>query len=203
MSHSALLQHPHFTSGVSLRYRDFMNGERSQPNTLYKSSKHYTTSKIMKADPYNKKKKNRKEKNELIFIAGFAIFALSSAYFFFANRKSEGINAAFLVSFVTLASYALMWDGSFTARKCQRLAHFLDALGVLCAQLFPAHAWNRQGQGDQIKWKDRWIDLSEHHGDGNGNTGCRHKLIVKMDFLHPQLNRLSDPNWDALKDQRG
>ena len=71
----------------------------------------------MKADPYNKKKKNRKEKNELIFIAGFAIFALSSAYFFFAKGKSEGINAAFLVSFVTLASYALIWDGSFTAES--------------------------------------------------------------------------------------
>jgi len=87
-----------------------MNGERSQLNTLYKSSKHYTTPKIMKADLYNKKMKNRKGKNELIFIAGFSIFALSSAYFFFANGKSEGINSAFLVSFVTLASYALMWE---------------------------------------------------------------------------------------------
>ena len=53
----------------------------------------------------------------IIFIAGFAIFALSSAYFFFSKRKSEGINSAFLVSFVTLASYALMWDGSFTAES--------------------------------------------------------------------------------------
>jgi bacteriorhodopsin len=53
----------------------------------------------------------------IIFIAGFAIFALSSAYFFFSNRKSEGLNSAFLVSFVTLASYALMWDGSFTAES--------------------------------------------------------------------------------------
>lgn len=49
-----------------------------------------------------------------IFIAGFTIFALSSLYFFIVNRKSGGMNTAFLVSFVTLASYALMWDGAFT-----------------------------------------------------------------------------------------
>ena len=53
----------------------------------------------------------------IIFIAGFAIFALSSIYFLFAKGKSGELNSAFLVSFVTLASYALMWDGSFTAES--------------------------------------------------------------------------------------
>lgn len=52
-----------------------------------------------------------------IFIIGFSIFALSSLYFFFSRKKEGGMNTAFLVSFVTLASYALMWDGSFTAES--------------------------------------------------------------------------------------
>lgn len=52
-----------------------------------------------------------------IFIAGMAVFAISSAYFFFARKKNNGMNKAFLVSFVTLASYALMWDGGFTAQS--------------------------------------------------------------------------------------
>jgi sensory rhodopsin len=51
---------------------------------------------------------------DIIFITGFVIFALSSIYFFFARKKPSGINTAFLVSFVTLASYTLMWDGGFT-----------------------------------------------------------------------------------------
>ena len=53
----------------------------------------------------------------IIFIAGFAIFALSSIYFLFSKGKSGELNSAFLVSFVTLASYALMWDGLFTAES--------------------------------------------------------------------------------------
>lgn len=53
----------------------------------------------------------------LIFIIGFAVFALSSIYFFVVKRKEGKLNSAFLVSFVTLASYALMWDGSFSAES--------------------------------------------------------------------------------------
>lgn len=49
---------------------------------------------------------------DIIFIAGMAIFGLSSLYFLL-TKKSGGINTAFLVSFVTLASYVLMWEGSF------------------------------------------------------------------------------------------
>jgi bacteriorhodopsin len=50
----------------------------------------------------------------IIFITGMAIFAISSIYFLFTRRKPGGMNTAFLVSFVTLASYTLMWDGAFT-----------------------------------------------------------------------------------------
>lgn len=51
-----------------------------------------------------------------IFIAGMVIFALASIYFFFA-KKNDGINSAFLVSFVTLGSYVLMWEGSYVAES--------------------------------------------------------------------------------------
>ena len=53
----------------------------------------------------------------IIFITGIAIFAISSITFFFTRKKSGKINAAFLVSFVTLASYVLMWGGNFTTQS--------------------------------------------------------------------------------------
>ena len=53
----------------------------------------------------------------IIFIAGMAVFALSSIIFFFTRKKTKGMNKAFLVSFVTLASYTLMWDGGFTVQS--------------------------------------------------------------------------------------
>ena len=52
-----------------------------------------------------------------ILIGGMIVFAISSIYFFFAKKKSERMNSAFLVSFVTLASYVLMWQGSFVAES--------------------------------------------------------------------------------------
>jgi len=51
-----------------------------------------------------------------VFIVGMLIFAASSIYFFFSRQEGQGLNTAFLVSFVTLASYALMWQGSFVAQ---------------------------------------------------------------------------------------
>lgn len=54
---------------------------------------------------------------DVIFITGLVIFAISSLYFLITRKKSSGINTAFLVSFVTLASYALMWDGAFTVES--------------------------------------------------------------------------------------
>ena len=47
-----------------------------------------------------------------IFISGMVLFALSSAYFYMTKKGSGKLNSAFLVSFVTLASYALMWQGN-------------------------------------------------------------------------------------------
>jgi bacteriorhodopsin len=51
----------------------------------------------------------------IVFLAGLVIFALSSAYFFVAGRGKTGLNSAFLVSFITLISYVLMWQGNLTA----------------------------------------------------------------------------------------
>jgi sensory rhodopsin len=48
-----------------------------------------------------------------VLLAGIAIFALSSAYFYFRGRDNGGLNAPFLVSLVTLMSYVLMWQGDF------------------------------------------------------------------------------------------
>jgi bacteriorhodopsin len=50
----------------------------------------------------------------LVFVTGLVIFAVSSAYFYFVGRKKAGLNSAFLVSFITLISYVLMWQGSLT-----------------------------------------------------------------------------------------
>jgi len=52
-----------------------------------------------------------------IFLIGMAVFAASSIYFFLNRKQSGGMNTAFLVSFVTLASYTLMWQGSFVAES--------------------------------------------------------------------------------------
>jgi bacteriorhodopsin len=50
-----------------------------------------------------------------ILIVGMVVFAVSTITFFFSKKKSERMNSAFLVSFFTLASYVLMWQGSFVA----------------------------------------------------------------------------------------
>lgn len=49
-----------------------------------------------------------------VFLAGLLIFTVSSAYFYFTGRRKSGLNTAFLVSFVTLTSYVLMWQGNLT-----------------------------------------------------------------------------------------
>jgi sensory rhodopsin len=51
----------------------------------------------------------------IVFLAGLVIFALSSIYFYVSRRNKQGLNSAFLVSFVTLISYVLMWQGNLTA----------------------------------------------------------------------------------------
>ena len=49
-----------------------------------------------------------------VFLAGLLIFALSSVYFYVTGRSRDGFNTAFLVSFITLISYVLMWQGDLT-----------------------------------------------------------------------------------------
>jgi sensory rhodopsin len=50
----------------------------------------------------------------IVFLAGLAIFAVSSGYFYFTGRTKNSLNTAFLVSFITLISYVLMWQGNLT-----------------------------------------------------------------------------------------
>ena len=50
----------------------------------------------------------------LVFLVGLVVFALSSTYFYFAGRNKNSLNSAFLVSFITLTSYVLMWQGKLT-----------------------------------------------------------------------------------------
>jgi sensory rhodopsin len=49
-----------------------------------------------------------------VFLAGLLIFAASSVYFYVTGREKSGLNSAFLVSFITLISYVLMWQGNLT-----------------------------------------------------------------------------------------
>jgi bacteriorhodopsin len=50
----------------------------------------------------------------LVFAVGSLIFAASSVYFQISGRNKDGLGSAFLVSFVTLISYVLMWQGNLT-----------------------------------------------------------------------------------------
>lgn len=85
-------------------------GNQNTVQTLYKSGVQCT---IRSSNNLQE----RKKMITTIFILGIGIFSISSVYFFFARKKPKGLNTAFLVSFVTLASYALMWQGSFTAQS--------------------------------------------------------------------------------------
>jgi sensory rhodopsin len=49
-----------------------------------------------------------------VFLAGLLIFAVSSVYFYVTGKSKDGLNTAFLVSFITLISYVLMWQGDLT-----------------------------------------------------------------------------------------
>lgn len=46
----------------------------------------------------------------IIFLLGIAIFIVASVYFLLAHKKD--FNSAFLVSFITIISYVLMFEGS-------------------------------------------------------------------------------------------
>ena len=47
---------------------------------------------------------------QIIFLVGIGLFSLSSLYFLLAHKKA--FNSAFLVSFITIISYLLMYEGS-------------------------------------------------------------------------------------------
>jgi sensory rhodopsin len=49
-----------------------------------------------------------------VFLVGLLIFVVSSAYFYVLSKNKSGFNTAFLVSFITLISYVLMWQGNLT-----------------------------------------------------------------------------------------
>lgn len=51
---------------------------------------------------------------DFVFLAGLLIFVVSSTYFYFAGKNRDGLNSAFLVSFITLISYVIMWQGDLT-----------------------------------------------------------------------------------------
>jgi sensory rhodopsin len=50
----------------------------------------------------------------LVFIISLAIFAASSVYFYVTGRDKQRLNTGFLVSFITLISYVLMWQGDLS-----------------------------------------------------------------------------------------
>lgn len=50
----------------------------------------------------------------IVFLVGVLIFAISSVYFWLVGKRKGGLNAAFLVSFITLISYVIMWQGNLT-----------------------------------------------------------------------------------------
>jgi len=50
---------------------------------------------------------------DFILIIGALLFSLSSLYFLFTYKGSQRLNVPFLVSFITLISYLVMWQGNF------------------------------------------------------------------------------------------
>lgn len=50
---------------------------------------------------------------DIILPAGALFFSLSSLYFLVTQKNSQNLNIPFLVSFITLISYLIMWQGGF------------------------------------------------------------------------------------------
>lgn len=89
----------------------------------------------------------------LVFVAGLLIFAVSSAYFYLAGRNKKGLNSAFLVSFVTLISYVVMWQGNFTATTQAGESIFWTRwlfYGLSCTLLMYEIAQLKEIQGPQL-----------------------------------------------------
>ncbi|MGC9350263.1 MAG: bacteriorhodopsin [Anaerolineae bacterium] len=89
----------------------------------------------------------------VVFVAGLVIFAISSAYFYFAGKEKSGLNPAFLVSFVTLVSYVLMWQGDLTVVTDGGASIFWSRwlfYGASCTLLIYEIAQLKQIQGEKL-----------------------------------------------------
>jgi len=51
---------------------------------------------------------------DLVFIIGMIVFAISSIFFYILKSPKNGLRSAFFISFLTLVSYVLMWQGGLT-----------------------------------------------------------------------------------------
>lgn len=56
---------------------------------------------------------------ETVLLVGIVIFAISASYFLFTHKTT--FNTAFLVSLVTIASYLVMYEGTFTVTESTTL----------------------------------------------------------------------------------
>jgi len=89
----------------------------------------------------------------LVFVVGLVIFALSSIYFYVTGRGKHGLNTAFLVSFITLISYVLMWQGDLTVVTPGGQAIFWSRwlfYGLSCTLLMVEIAQVKGIQGDRL-----------------------------------------------------
>jgi sensory rhodopsin len=88
-----------------------------------------------------------------VLFAGLVIFAISSGYFYFSGRNKNGLNSAFLVSFITLISYVLMWQGNLvvvTAAGQPILWTRWLFYGLSCTLLMYEIAQLKQIQGERL-----------------------------------------------------
>jgi len=89
----------------------------------------------------------------VVFVAGLLIFTLSSAYFYAIGKNKNGLNSAFLVSFITLISYVLMWQGDFTVTTQTGESIFWTRwlfYGLSCTLLMYEIAQLKQIQGQAL-----------------------------------------------------
>lgn len=89
----------------------------------------------------------------VVFVLGLIIFAISSAYFYFAGRNKQGFKTAFLVSFITLISYVLMWQGDLTVVTAAGQSIFWTRwlfYGASCTLLMVEIAQLKGVQGDEL-----------------------------------------------------
>jgi sensory rhodopsin len=90
---------------------------------------------------------------ELVFVAGLLIFIISSIYFYVAGKNKNKLNSAFLVSFVTLISYVLMWQGGLTVLTAAGQVIFWTRwlfYGASCTLLMYEIAQLKNIKGDKL-----------------------------------------------------